>query len=133
MFGGESWAYVGIDAECPEPGDWKRTSIGERPVFVLRGHDGFARVFENRCAHRGVQICRASRGRATELVCPYHQWTYDLRGRLIGVPFRRGLRGKGGMPPDFKLESKRPTVSNWRLKANRFAETLYLPERIVEF
>ena len=105
VFAGESWAYVGLEAECPEAGDWKRTSIGERPVFVLRGDDGGVRVFENRCAHRGVQICRAAHGRATELVCPYHQWTYDLRGRLIGVPFRRGLRGKGGMPPDFKLES----------------------------
>ncbi len=105
VFAGAGWAFVGLDAECPEPGDWKRTSLGERPVFVLRGDDGALRVFENRCAHRGVQLCRESFGRAQELVCPYHQWTYDLRGRLIGVPFRRGLHGKGGMPPDFKLES----------------------------
>lgn len=105
VFGGEGWAYVGLAAELPEPGDWKRTHIGERPVFALRGDDGALRVFENRCAHRGVQVCRESFGRARELVCPYHQWTYDLRGRLIGVPFRRGLQGKGGMPPDFKLEA----------------------------
>jgi salicylate 5-hydroxylase large subunit len=105
VFAGEGWAYVALAAELAEPGDWKRTQIGERPVFVLHGDDGALRVFENRCAHRGVQICRESFGRARELVCPYHQWTYDLRGRLIGVPFRRGLQGKGGMPPDFKLES----------------------------
>jgi salicylate 5-hydroxylase large subunit len=36
-------------------------------------------------------------------MCPYHQWTYDLRGRLKAVPLRRGLRGQGGMPDDFAL------------------------------
>jgi len=105
VFAGAGWAYAGLVAECPLPGDWKRTQIGERPVFVLRGDDDRLRVFENRCAHRGVELCRESFGRARELVCPYHQWTYDLRGRLIGVPFRRGLRGRGGMPPDFSLEA----------------------------
>ncbi len=105
VFAGAGWAYVGLEAECPEPGDWKRTQIGERPVFALRGDDGTLRVFENRCAHRGVQLCRETFGRARELVCPYHQWTYDLRGQLIGVPFRRGLRGRGGMPADFSLEA----------------------------
>jgi salicylate 5-hydroxylase large subunit len=39
-----------------------------------------------------------------EIMCPYHQWTYDLSGKLIGVPFRRGVKGQGGMPADFKLE-----------------------------
>jgi salicylate 5-hydroxylase large subunit len=34
-------------------------------------------------------------------MCPYHQWTYDLKGDLIGVPFRRGLKKQGGMPADF--------------------------------
>ena len=105
VFAAAGWAYAGLEAECPEAGDWKRTQIGERPIFVLRGDDDRLRVFENRCAHRGVQLCRESFGRARELVCPYHQWTYDLRGRLVGVPFRRGLRGRGGMPADFSLET----------------------------
>src|SRR2546429_6759331 len=34
-------------------------------------------------------------------MCPYHQWTYDLKGNLIGVPFRRGVEKQGGMPADF--------------------------------
>ena len=47
-------------------------------------------------------ICRELSGTTKEFVCPYHQWTYNLKGDLIGVPFRRGVAGKGGMPADFR-------------------------------
>jgi phenylpropionate dioxygenase-like ring-hydroxylating dioxygenase large terminal subunit len=43
-------------------------------------------------------------GAAKEFICPYHQWTYDLAGNLIDVPFRRGLKKEGGMPASFRLE-----------------------------
>ena len=60
-------------------------------------------VFENRCAHRGAEFCREHSGNAKEFVCPYHQWSYDLKGNLQGIPFKRGVNGKGGgMPADFK-------------------------------
>ena len=55
----------------------------------------------NRCAHRSMQFCMANRGTVKEFVCPYHQWTYDFDGRLLGLPFRRGYKGNGGMPADF--------------------------------
>ena len=97
--------YVGLEAEIPKPGDFKRTAVGERSVILLRDQDGQVRVVENVCAHRGVQFCRERHGNRSEFVCPYHQWNYDLQGNLIGVPFRRGVKqdGKvnGGMPPDF--------------------------------
>src|SRR5258706_5060684 len=64
---------------------------------------GEVHVFENRCAHRGVEFCKTYRGNTRSFVCPYHQWTYDLTGRLAGVPFRRGVGGKGGYPEDFDL------------------------------
>ena len=41
-------------------------------------------------------------------VCPYHQWTYDLRGNLQAVPFRRGVAGQGGMGKDFQLAEHNP-------------------------
>ncbi len=102
IFSGPSWSYVGLAAEVPEPGDFRTTAIGERPVILLRDEAGVLRVLENRCAHRGVRLCRFETGNARRLVCPYHQWTYDLEGRLRGVPFRRGVQGKGGMPDDFR-------------------------------
>jgi salicylate 5-hydroxylase large subunit len=102
IFAGPGWCYVGLAAEVRQPGDFRRSTIGERPVVLLRDEGGVLRVFENRCAHRGVQLCRAESGHAEQLMCPYHQWTYDLQGRLRGVPFRRGLKGQGGMPTDFR-------------------------------
>ena len=99
------WCYVGLEAEIPEPGDFKRTAIGERSVVMTRSQDGQIHVVENVCAHRGMAFCRERHGNRKELVCPYHQWSYALDGKLQGVPLRRGVRqdGKvnGGMPADF--------------------------------
>ncbi len=103
IFQGPSWSYVALEAEIPNAGDFKRTFVGDRSVVVLRDTDGGINVVENRCAHRGVQFCQSHLGNHAEIMCPYHQWTYDLKGELIGVPFRRGVKGFGGMPHDFDL------------------------------
>ncbi|HUB44866.1 MAG TPA: aromatic ring-hydroxylating dioxygenase subunit alpha [Acetobacteraceae bacterium] len=104
VFGENNWLYVCLDAELRNPGDFKRTRLGTRDVVAVRGTDGAINVLVNRCAHRSMQFCTAARGTAKEFVCPYHQWTYDLSGNLLGVPFRRGYRGQGGMPADFRPE-----------------------------
>ena len=100
--------HVALDAEVPNAGDFKRSWIGDRPVVVTRDEDGEINVFANRCAHRGVQFCKDNYGNTKDFVCPYHQWTYSLKGDLVGVPLRRGVRKngeyKGGMPKDFKRE-----------------------------
>lgn len=101
VFGGCSWNYVALEAEVPRPGDFKRTFIGDKPVVVVRDREGAVNVVENRCAHRGVQFCQKHLGNASEFMCPYHQWTYDLKGNLVRVPFRRGVKKQGGMPQDF--------------------------------
>jgi salicylate 5-hydroxylase large subunit len=85
------WSYIGLEAEVPNPGDFKRTAVGERSVVMTRDMDGHIHVVENVCAHRGMQFCRERHGNKIELVCPYHQWNYSLSGDLQGVPFRRGL------------------------------------------
>jgi salicylate 5-hydroxylase large subunit len=104
VFGGSSWSYVGLSVEIPQPGDFKRTFIGDKSVVLVRDAEGAVNVVLNKCAHRGVQFCRKPYGNAKEFMCPYHQWTYDLKGNLLGVPFRRGVKKQGGMPSDFNLE-----------------------------
>ncbi len=108
LFYKDHWCYIGLEAEVPNPGDVKRTVIGERSVVMTRDMDGEIHVVENVCAHRGMQFCRERHGNRKELVCPYHQWNYSLKGDLQGVPFRRGVKqdGKinGGMPKEFRVE-----------------------------
>ncbi len=98
---GPHWLYCGLEAEIPNVGDFKTTTLGEKPVIMVRSADDEISVVENRCAHRGVKFCQTRSGHTKDLLCPYHQWAYNLRGELMGVPFRRGVRRQGGMPADF--------------------------------
>jgi salicylate 5-hydroxylase large subunit len=102
---GPHWLFCGLEAEIPEVGDFKTTTLGERPVIVVRSAANEVSVVENRCAHRGVKLCQVRKGNAKDLLCPYHQWSYSLRGDLQSAAFRRGVRGQGGMPADFDPSS----------------------------
>jgi len=112
IFHGRTWNYVALECELPNPGDYIRSNVGPTPVVVARADDGSVNVFENRCVHRAAEFCRDLSGNATEFVCPYHQWTYDHKGRLVSVPFRRGVGGKGGMPADFQTSQHGPRRLN---------------------
>jgi salicylate 5-hydroxylase large subunit len=106
IFYGPHWCYVGLEVEVPEIGSFKRTSIGERSVIMIRNRAGNISVLENRCAHRGVRFCQERVGKVKTLICPYHQWNYNLEGKLIAVPFQRGVKGQGGMPVDFAASKR---------------------------
>jgi len=106
IFEGPSWSYGALEAEIPKAGDFVLTNVGEKSVIVVRDEDGSINAFANSCAHRGVAFCRQPRGNAQDFTCPYHQWNYDLKGSLKGIPFRRGYKGQGGMSPDFKIDGR---------------------------
>jgi len=110
IFGGSSWNYVALEAEIPNSGDYVRTSVGDRPVIVVRDTDGSINVIANSCAHRGVAFCKETRGNTDSFTCPYHQWNYNLKGQVIAVPFRKGYKGKGGMPADFDMSKHSVTA-----------------------
>jgi anthranilate 1,2-dioxygenase large subunit len=103
IYNGPTWNFLAADAELPGKGSFKSTYIGDTPVVVTRGQDDEIYAWVNRCAHRGAEICRERHGKSEDGVytCVYHQWAYDAKGDLHGVPFQRGLAGKGGMPKDF--------------------------------
>jgi anthranilate 1,2-dioxygenase large subunit len=104
IFEGPTWSFLGLEAEIPNPGDFKSTFIGTAPVVMTRTKDGELAVWVNRCAHRGAAVCRLSRGNATSHTCVYHQWNYGASGDLQGVPFRRGQKNMTGMPVDFDVK-----------------------------
>src|SRR3546814_11565294 len=74
-----------LTVELPEPGDYgARTMLG-KPLLVVRGKDGVARIFLTVCRHRGAQMCKEGKGHAPRFACPYHNWTYARAGKLFGV------------------------------------------------
>ena len=84
------WVFVGHDSEIPRPGDYVTRHLGREPVIMVRGKDGGVAVLVNRCMHRGTMLCPADRGSVRTFACPYHGWTYDLSGELLGVPYPGG-------------------------------------------
>jgi anthranilate 1,2-dioxygenase large subunit/terephthalate 1,2-dioxygenase oxygenase component alpha subunit len=108
LFRGDAWTFLCLEAELPRPNTFRAADLGDMPVMVTRDADGVIHAFENRCAHRGALLCLKERGEAREFACIYHNWTYDLTGRLTGVAFRRGIHGKGGMPAHCKPEEHAP-------------------------
>ncbi len=79
------WLFVGHDCEVMNAGDFMTVQVGDYPVVIVRDRDGSIRAFHNSCRHRGSRICSAAHGNAPRLVCPYHQWTYQLDGRLMAA------------------------------------------------
>ncbi|MGC1271601.1 MAG: aromatic ring-hydroxylating dioxygenase subunit alpha [Croceibacterium sp.] len=81
-----SWQIVCHVSDIAKPGDWHSLDYLGESVIVVRGTDAVVRAFTNVCRHRGSRIVDGARGCAKKLVCPYHAWTYELDGRLTGVP-----------------------------------------------
>ena len=77
------WLFIGHDCEVARPGNFFTVQVGDYPVVIVRGRDQMIRAFHNTCRHRGSRVCAAERGSSAKLVCPYHQWTYELDGRLL--------------------------------------------------
>ncbi len=78
------WHCPGLAAEIPNPGDYLTFTIADDPVFCIRDRSGTVRTYANVCRHRMMQLLEGS-GCTSRIVCPYHAWTYDLNGRLIGA------------------------------------------------
>ena len=77
------WLYAFPACLLEKTGSYQRLKIGAYDVIVLRDGKGEIAAFHNTCRHRGSVICAAAQGRVAKLTCPYHQWTYDLDGRLL--------------------------------------------------
>jgi Rieske 2Fe-2S family protein len=83
---GRHWIFVGTEPEIAEPGDFFTVELGSDSIIIVRDDDLTVRAFHNVCRHRGARLRPAGSGIVGNLVCPYHQWTYNLRGELIQSP-----------------------------------------------
>ena len=89
------WIYVACEADLPKPGDYITLKLGTRSFFLQRGQGGEVRGFYNVCRHRGHELLSGERGNRKGISCPYHNWTYDLSGKLLKAR---------GMDADFSKE-----------------------------
>jgi len=77
------WLFVAHTGELPDPGSYVTMAVGHHQIVIVRGVDDRIRAFHNVCRHRGSLVCAEGVGTARRrLVCPYHQWSYELDGTL---------------------------------------------------
>ena len=85
----DRWICIGRAEEVPEPGDYLVRDLAGESIIVTRNRSGEIRAFYNVCAHRGTKLLDDSPacGHVSKVFkCPYHSWSYDLDGRLVGTP-----------------------------------------------
>jgi phenylpropionate dioxygenase-like ring-hydroxylating dioxygenase large terminal subunit len=88
---------VGYVSELPRPGTYCTKTVMGRSILLTRSADNTVRAFDNICLHRQSRITEGC-GAARRLACPYHSWTYDLDGNLVGVPGKEGFPETGSGP-----------------------------------
>ena len=93
--------FVGPSCVVPDTGDYFAFDDTGIPILIVRQQDGGLKAFVNICSHRGAPLNECAHGTAKKrrlFSCPYHGWTYDLEGQLVGVPF--GNEGFDGIDRD---------------------------------
>ena len=76
---------VAVSAELRNENSFKAIEIAGVPVLISRSSDGQLRAFVNMCSHRGAMLVDEGTGVARRFACPYHNWTYDQNGSLVGI------------------------------------------------
>ncbi|GGN49243.1 (2Fe-2S)-binding protein [Novosphingobium indicum] len=79
------WLCVGREEWLEEPGDFFTVTRADEPIIVTRTRDGTIKALSAVCQHRAMLVAEGH-GNTRAFVCPYHHWTYDLDGALVGAP-----------------------------------------------
>jgi Rieske 2Fe-2S family protein len=99
------WLCVAREEELPAPGDFRVLDVVGESIILVRNRQGALRAFYNVCRHRGARLCRTDEAApagmavhggviaARSILCPYHQWSYDLDGRLVAAPHMGDVPG----------------------------------------
>lgn len=87
----KSWLCVGRADELKVPGDYLTFDIGGQPIASIMQRDGRIKTISNVCLHRSAKLLKDT-GNCGRIVCPYHAWTYDCAGQLLGAPHMEQAR-----------------------------------------
>jgi phenylpropionate dioxygenase-like ring-hydroxylating dioxygenase large terminal subunit len=94
----KEWISTCHVSQIPNAGDFVRIDICGEPMLVVRGKDMAVRVLSRTCRHRGMDLMPSGFGHPDEgnkrvILCPYHLWSYDLGGKLVGAPEMQQAEG----------------------------------------
>ncbi len=98
----KSWVFAGLAEKIPNSGDYFVTDVAGESIIVLRKRSGDIAAYYNVCRHRGTRLCNPDHEKLNEkgqkalsgqftghfrgtITCPYHGWSYDLDGKLLGA------------------------------------------------
>jgi glycine betaine catabolism A len=90
-----NWIYVCRSSDVERPRTFRTFELGDQKLLLLRDDSGVLQGFHNTCRHRGAALCRETEGalRSGAIVCPYHAWTYSLRGDLLRTSSKQHPQG----------------------------------------
>jgi len=101
-----SWICVGRESSIPASGDYFCADYFGDKLVVVRGEDGRVRALSPVCSHRSALVAEGA-ANASRFQCPYHKWTYDLRGRFVSSPLLKcaPAAGESFDLPRFRCET----------------------------
>ena len=86
---------AGLSGDLPNNGDRLIFDAAGPSIIVSCGKDGIVRAFLNMCTHRGAKLIEETEpwtGSGKKVSCPFHAWTFDTSGNLVGQPGKEGFK-----------------------------------------
>jgi len=109
---GKAWLFLGHESQIKNPGDYVQAYMCETPIILSRGTNDSVHALINSCSHRGLPVCRFDHGNTKRFVCPYHNWSYTIEGKLVTIPQENAVKNK---PDKSQLGLKAvPRLESWR-------------------
>lgn len=109
----KTWCFLAHESELKEPGDYVTRWIVNDPILLVKSNTGEIKAFLNSCSHRGVHLCTADSGNKKTFTCPYHGWSYNLDGDLIGIVQGDKLYGEEMKKEEWSLRPV-PKLEIWQ-------------------
>ena len=82
----DDWLFVGLVHELKNPGDIIPLSIAGKPIFLVKDLENKISTFHNVCSHRCLKLVDEKKNVGKIIKCPYHAWSYNLKGQLKAAP-----------------------------------------------
>ena len=124
----KEWLGVGRVDQIENPGDYFCKDIADEPIVILRDTQGEVRAFSRTCVHRGACVVEGE-GNARSFKCPFHGWTYNLDGALVGAPNMN--RAEGFNRSDWPLPELRVEIWEGFIFVNFDADASPLGPKLV--